>query len=239
MGTTGRDPWSERRALLARHFLLRNADAGLIDKILRFASVRKLSAGDAIFTKGDSADGLYGVLAGRVRIYTVAADGREIVLNMVGSGEIFGEIALLDGKPRTAYAAALDDCELLFIQRSQFISFLEREPAIMASMIAVLCARLRWTSQTVEDVSFLDLPSRLAKQLLMLAHNYGSKAERGTRLRIRIPQKLLASMTGSTREAVNKALMTIRSQNIVGMDDGYLVLRDLDSLRAIAETVGD
>jgi CRP/FNR family cyclic AMP-dependent transcriptional regulator len=230
-----RDPWAARRALLARHFLLREAREGVINRILQFASVRKVPEGQVLFCKGDAGDGLYGVLTGRVRIYAVANDGREVVLNMLGPSDLFGEIALLDGKPRTAHAATLEDSELLFVPRGHFLTFLEQEPSLMAQMIAILCDRLRWTSASMEDAVFLDLPARLAKRLLDFVGPYGEKTAEGVRLTIRLPQRLLAAMTGATREAVNKVLMHLRSANIVEIENGRLLLRDLDALKCMAE----
>src|SRR5262245_2228873 len=155
-------------ALLRSHPLFRALSPPVMERLASYMKLRKVARGGTIFAKGDAGTGLMGVLAGSVKISVASADGRDIVLNIIHEGEIFGEIALLDGHPRTADATAMADCELAVIERRDFMPFLRSEPEVALQFIEILCARLRWTSEQVQDVTFLDLPTRLAKPLLRL-----------------------------------------------------------------------
>src|SRR5579859_8248471 len=123
-----RYPPEALRALLARHMLFRDASAALLDGLVKFATVRHFQPNDEVFAKGDPGNTLCGVLAGRVCIYTVSSEGEEAILNILEPGEIFGEIALLDGGPRTASARAMTDVDLLQIHRDHFLPYLRQNP---------------------------------------------------------------------------------------------------------------
>ncbi len=156
----------DKLSLLRDHLLFRDLPPPIIDRIGSYMKIRKISRGATIFNKGDPGTGLFGILNGSVKISVASADGRDIVLNILQAGEIFGEIALLDGRPRTADAIAMSDCELMVIERRDFIQFLRSQPDMTLKFIEILCARLRHTSEQVEDLTFLNLPTRLAKALL-------------------------------------------------------------------------
>jgi CRP-like cAMP-binding protein len=114
-----------------------------------------------------------GVLAGSVKVSVASAEGKDIVLNVFREGDVFGEIALLDGRPRTADATTMSDCELIVIERRDFVPFLSGHPDVMLKFIEILCSRLRHTSEQVQDITFLNLPTRLAKTLLQLTGSEG------------------------------------------------------------------
>jgi CRP/FNR family cyclic AMP-dependent transcriptional regulator len=134
-----------------------------IEQLGTYLTKRKVQRGTAIFRKGDAGSELIAILSGSVKISAPGADGREAVLNLIREGEIFGEIALLDGRPRTADAVAMSDCELMVIERRAFTALLREHSELAFKVIEILCARLRQTSEQVEDLMFLDLPTRLAK----------------------------------------------------------------------------
>src|SRR5262249_28877115 len=133
----------DKLSLLRNHLLFRDLPAPIIDRIGSYMKVRKVARGATIFNKGDPGTGLVGVLRGNVKISVASADGRDIVLNIIQPGEIFGEIALLDGHPRTADATAMGDCELMVIERRDFIQFLRSQPDMSVKFIEILCSRLR------------------------------------------------------------------------------------------------
>src|SRR5437016_8418975 len=157
---------SDKLALLRRHPLFGAIAPELLERLSSYATTRAVHRGDSIFAKGDPGNSLYAVCAGTVKISVPSADGKDAVFNLVGEGEIFGEIALLDGRPRTADATAMTDCELIVIERRDFVPFLRDNPDVTLKFIEVLCSRLRHTSEQVQDVTFLNLPARLAKTLL-------------------------------------------------------------------------
>jgi CRP-like cAMP-binding protein len=156
--------------------------------------------------KGDAAAGMFAVTRGRVRIVSNSAEGKEVILRVLEPGEIFGEIAMLDGGERTADAVAEGDTELMYVGRAEFMSFLEGNPRLCIDLLELVCGRLRSTSEQLEDFSFLDLRARLAKRLLQLAAEHGEETPEGTHIAMPLSQQTLAAMMGTSREAVNKQL---------------------------------
>lgn len=220
----------KRDALLASPFFqhMRNEE---LDEVIGFAVERRVPRGTVIFSKGDEGSSMMAVLAGRVRISAVSADGKEVTLNVIGSGEIFGEIALLDGKPRSADATALEDSVLMVVERKNFLPFLLRNEALVERLLSVLCDRLRKTSLVLEEIALFDLPSRLARLLVKLSQDYGRPAPGGgTRIDLKLSQRDLATLVASTRETVNKQLRGWREQGVVDQLAGYLVVRDAGAL---------
>src|SRR3954469_15941711 len=168
----------DKRAILREHPMFSVLDPDAIDRLASYSHSRSVAAGTAIFAKGDPGTSLFAVCSGTVKISNRSFEGKDAVFNLLNAGEIFGEIALLDGRPRTAEALALTDCELMIIDRRDFVPLVKSQPDIALNIIEVLCARLRRTSEQVEDVIFLDLPARLAKTLLRLAERVKSPQAR-------------------------------------------------------------
>jgi CRP/FNR family transcriptional regulator, cyclic AMP receptor protein len=225
----------DRRAILRNHALFAQLTSGEIDQLLAHAHAAHYRHGDIIFHKASPGTGMMAVLAGQVRISAPSPDGREIVLNMINPGEIFGEIALLDGKDRTADAAAQTDCELLIIERRSFIPFLIGNPEVALRLLAVLCDRLRRTTEQVEDMLFRDLPSRLAKKLLSLAATSGERSEGGLRVATRLSQRELGAMVGMSRESVNKQLRQWQIEGVIASEHGCILLADERTLQNLSE----
>ncbi|MDQ2801856.1 MAG: Crp/Fnr family transcriptional regulator [Pseudomonadota bacterium] len=206
-----------------------------LDQILRFAGERRVARGATIFQRGDEGSSLMAVLRGRVRVSTVSAEGKEITLNVINAGEIVGEIALLDGKPRSADTTAIEDTVLLVIERRSFLPFLRQNEGLQLRLLAVLCERVRQTSMALEELALFDLPARLARVLLKLAYDYGRVVEGGTRIEMKISQRELANLVASSRESVNKQLRVWREDGVVHFDAGHLVLCRPGELQALVE----
>ncbi len=206
-----------------------------LDEILKFASERRVRRGQTIFQRGDNGSSLMAVLRGRVRISSVSADGKEVTLNVISPGEIFGEIALLDGQPRSADATATEDTLLLVVERRQFLPFLRQNEDLYLRLLAVLCARLRRTSTALEEIALFDLPVRLARVLLKLADDYGRPNGHGTRIDLKLSQRDLSNLVASSRESVNKQLRVWREEGVVDQEDGFIVLRRPARLRDLTD----
>jgi CRP-like cAMP-binding protein len=159
-------------------------------------------------------------------------EGKDAVFNVLGKGAIFGEIALLDGHPRTADASATTDCELFVIERRDFLPAMREEPDIALKIIEILCFRLRRTTEQAEEVMFLDLPSRLAKALMRLldADTAGMRERK-----ISITQKDLGNIIGMSRESTNKQLRLWEQKRWVRLERNAVVILAADPLAAIAE----
>jgi CRP-like cAMP-binding protein len=203
-------------------------DAG---ELLKQAITRRFQADDVIFRKDDPGTGLYGVVSGRVVVVADSAEGKELILNVFGPGEYFGEIALLDGEGRTATAIAREPSELLFLDRRHFMPFLARNPDVMTRIIHLLCRRLRRTNDLMEDSIFLPVSLRLAKQLLALVDVYGLQAK--AEPTFPLSQAELGRMLGVSREIVARQLAIWRRAGLVEMQRGRITLRDRAALAAM------
>ena len=224
---------SERAAQLRRTALFKALDEAELEALARIARGRAFAEGAVIFRKGDAASGLYVVVRGRVKISSGSRDGREIVLNLLGPGEVFGEVALIDGGERTAEAAACEPVRVLVFDRGPLIALLEDNPALMLRMLVTLTSRLRWVSDRLEDAVFLGLPARMAKRLLFLGEHFGVDVERGRRLTVSLPQRELASHMNVARETVNRLLQEWRDAGVIDIQRGFIVLCKPDQLAAI------
>jgi CRP-like cAMP-binding protein len=218
---------AEGRDSMAQHSLLRHLEPAARRRIVGFARARRFAAGETIFLKGSAATGMMAVLSGRVRISAPSRQGKEIVLNVIEPGEVFGEIALLDGGDRTADATALSTCELLVLERRDVMGFLETNPKACLKLLETLCQRLRRTSEQVEDVVFLELPQRMAKVLIRLTRKDGD--------RLTLSQRELANLVGGTRESMNKYLGAWKRERYIAIEDGAIRVLDRGALEVVAE----
>lgn len=223
------------KTILAQHFLFEQLSSDNIEALAKLASTRTYQKTEVVFMKGDSGDALMAVLSGRIRICSYSADGREVVLNVMNPGEVFGEIAMIDGGPRTADAFAMEKTELLILARREFMPFLEQNPQISVKLLQVMCERLRWTSSQVEDFFFLHLGPRLAKRLLYLAEHQKNKTNVSETAAIRFPQHLLASMIGTSREAVNKQLRAWQEAGLIDIHRGSITLINREALEDVVD----
>lgn len=223
-------------SILAEHFLLRHLPADDLARLETFAKTRTYGVNEPVFLKGDPARGMMAVTRGRVRISSYSADGREVVLNVINPGEVFGEIALIDGGERTADAVAMEETELKVLERRDFLPFLERNPELCIQLLKVMCNRLRRTSEQLEDFSFLDLRARLAKRLLDLAAVYGEDdAKGGTRIALTLSQRVIGAMMGTSREAVNKQLRAWQDDGLIRLGRNSVTLLDAERLGLIVD----
>jgi CRP/FNR family cyclic AMP-dependent transcriptional regulator len=226
----------DKKEVLQNHFLFSELTREETESLLAYARVERFAAGATIFLKGSPGRGMLAVLRGTVRISASSAEGREFVLNMIRPGEVFGEIALLDGKERSADATASEECELLVIERRDFIPFLESRPRLALRLLAIICERLRRTTEQVEDVLFLNLSARLAKTLLRLADSDGRQVATGWRIEKRLSQRELGNMIGLSRESVNKQLALWEDEGLIARDErGGITITDRATLESLAE----
>jgi CRP-like cAMP-binding protein len=227
------------KAVLQRNYLFRSLPDGSLDRIAALATRRTYPRNAVIFAQGEEGDALFGVAAGRVRISASGAGGQEVFLNSMEPGDTFGEIAVMDGLPRTAGATALDHTTVIVIKRQDFLQLLEREPRLAIHLLKLLCERLRWTSELVEESAFLAGPARLAKRLLILASLHGRAASIGGALELRISQAELARFLGISRQIVNQHLSEWRKNGWVDLGRSQIVIRNAEALRRfIAQMTG-
>ena len=232
MATLDRKALETARRSLGECILFRGLDPDERKVLVAQARIRNFSAGDTIFLMGSSGDSMMAVLEGTVRISVPSLEGREIVLAILQPGELLGEIALLDGKERTADARAMTDCSLAILERRAVLAFLERHPSGMLSLIEVLCGRLRQSDQRIAEMVFLDLPARLAKALLRMSSVASGRAT----TRIQLSQRELGNMVGSSRESINKCLREWQRSGIVRIDENKITIAKRALLKALSDT---
>ena len=221
---------SSVRDILAQQTLLEYVPPAEIDRLAAAAETTCYETDQIVFRKGDAGTAVMYVLSGRIRISARSAEGREVVFGVMEQGEILGEIATIDGRERTADAVAIEPTELLFIDRNAFLRFLERNPQACLRLMEILCDRVRWTSEQVEDLNIFNLRPRLAKRLLSLCDRYGEPDEETLRITIRFPERALAGMMGSTREAVRRQLKSWTDLGIIDVEDDSILVRNREGL---------
>lgn len=192
---------------------------------------RRYRRGETIFLCGAPGESLCVVESGLVRLGLTSADGREMVLALMGPGDFFGELALLDGRPRSADAVAAEETRLLLLSRERFLRVLEARPRVAIELLQVLSERIRRDTQLLQDAVFLDVPARLAAVLLRLAGAADRSPDAATSLPVRLSQAALASMVGTSRESVNRWLGAFEQQGLIRRASRQIVLLRPDDLR--------
>ncbi len=225
-------PASGKLSVLRQHPIFSDLAPDALDQLCRYAQPTSLKRGANLFSKGDSGHSLYAVISGTVKISVSAPDGRIAILNLIGAGEVFGEIALLDGQARTADATANTNCEILVIDRRDFLPFVRSQPTLAMKFIELLCGRLRWTSDQVEQIILQNLPGRLASALLGLTEK--RKLESTSRT-IAITQQEISEMVGMTRESINKQLRAWAARDWLRLEHGAIVVLNAAPLRELVE----
>lgn len=217
------------QTILERTRLFRGLPSATIQRISALSVRRAYGNGAVVFSRADPGDALYGVVTGKIRISASARDGREMFLNIMEPGDTFGEIALLDGRPRTATASATAPSELIIITREHFLELLKREPELVSHVVQLLCERIRWTSGLAEESALLNVPERLARRLLSLGTLHGRETPNGVELRI--SQEELARFLGLSRQAVNQYLQHWKAHGWLALGRGKIVIVDEHALR--------
>lgn len=193
------------------------------------AQQRSFAVNEPICHLGEPGHSMMAVIIGTVRISLPTAKGREIILADLSAGELFGEIALLDGKPRSANATAHTKCDILVLERREVLPFLERNPAACLKLMQFLCARIRHSDERTADIAFYDLPTRLAKTLLRYPVHGAGPAK------LSLSQRELAEMSGATRENVNRCLRDWQRRGILQLKDRWTIILKPEILRALVE----
>lgn len=221
------------REALREATIFESLDDAQIDQLTAIAVRKRYEPRDIVLRKGDPALQLFVIGTGRLKAISEAGEGRQAGLSIMGPGEVFGEIALLDGEPRSATITALERCELYIIGRNDFLHFLERSPKAAIELLRVLARRVRRLSERVED-HLLELPNRLARQIHRLVLDHGIREPGGAvRIELKLSQQELGDLVGASRESVNKQLRAWVAEGWLEQRKGRLVVRDLAVLDAL------
>ena len=214
--------------LLSKGLLFGALDDDARRELAGHAHRRSFDTGEPIFHVGAPGQSMVVILNGTVRVSLPGPRGKGVILADLPAGELLGEVALLDGKERSADATALTKCELVVLERRDVVAFLEKRPDVCLKLLELMCARLRKSDQRMSDIAFLELSVRLAKVLLDRTGRAGAKAK------LSLSQAELASMIHATRENVNRCLRNWQRQGIVDLDERWIVILQREALGAIA-----
>ena len=195
---------------------------------------RKYQRGEVVFHQDDPGDRMHIIVQGRVRISLDSDDGREKDVALLQTGECFGEMALLDGSNRSAKATAVEEIETLVLMRDDFLDFIEKYPEVATHTTALLTNRLRSANQMMGDLAFLDVPTRVAKQLIELAEKQLAGAAPNGDIDISIGQDELARLVGSSRETVSRALTSYRRMGLLTTFHRRICITDFHGLERMA-----
>lgn len=202
-------------------------DDSALEMLARRMRRRRYDAGAVVFAKGDPGTGLLVLTEGEIKISVETATGEEIILNLLRPGEAFGELALLDGLPRSATAVALSDSQVLTLQREDFVDVLQSNPQIALAMLGGLATIIRRMNDKLVDVAMLDVSGRMAKALLELAERWGQPTANGIRLERPVSVEELAALTGLHRTEVARQLARYEA-DVLRVEDGRYILLQLD-----------
>jgi CRP/FNR family transcriptional regulator, cyclic AMP receptor protein len=224
----------DKETVLSEHFLLRHLGRDELRRLAATTTLSNHSAGAVIFLKGDPGNSMIAVVRGRVKICAHSSEGKELILNIIERGGLFGEIALFDGEPRTADAIALEDTDLLSLERSKFHPFFKENPDLALRLLAVVCKRFRETSEHLEDSLFREAPSRLARCLLRLSRGFGKNVDGGILLDIKLSQQQIGNYVGVSRETINKQLGEWQRDGLIAINSSVITLRNKAALEDVA-----
>jgi CRP/FNR family transcriptional regulator len=200
-------------------------------QLFRSAAPRRLQAGEALFVAGDPSDGCYRLEQGLLKVVITSPQGDERISAVLGPGTIVGELAMIDGLPRSSSIFAVRDCELSFISRDAFEECTKRHPEVYRYLANVLAARLRGTDEAVAAVSFLTIRERLARALIELGEILGEADEAGrVVIKHKINQSDLAALAGVARENVSRVMSEWKRRRVVTRSKGYYCLNAIETL---------
>lgn len=215
---------TERERLLRDVPLLARLSDADLAALAERGKERTFAANAVLFSEGDPGDSLHIVISGRLRASVMSAEGTEATIALFDRGDCCGDIALLDGGPRTATATAAQTTRTFVVTRDDFLSWVRERPPAAIALLETLAGRLRRTDQALADLSFLDLEHRLAKQLLVLSAG-------GAAPRIEVTQASLASMLSVSRESVNKQLQEFQRAGWITLGRGTVTVKNASALR--------
>jgi CRP-like cAMP-binding protein len=230
-----RDAVDSTRAVLGRCGLFRRLSESEREALFARARTQKYAANETIFRMGSPGDSMLAVLRGTIRISVPSPDGKEIVFAIVGAGEICGEIALLDGKERTADARAATDCSVVVLERRDVLAFFSQYPDAWTKLVDILCERLRTADQQMAEFALSPVPVRLAKALLRLATSDGQPVNGRPIECVHLTQRELGNVIGATRESVNKYLGAWQRKGCLQIADRLIVITNRAAVEDLTE----
>jgi len=222
---------SSATALLARTQLFRELDEATLGVLAERSFRRSYKRGAPIFFEGDPGDSLFVLTDGLVKVFVTSEAGDEMVLTTLRPPDVFGEVALIDGGPRSASAEALETTTVLGVTRVTLLELLHAQPSLTDGLLQTLGSVVRRLTEQASDLVFLDLHGRVAKLLLNLAERSGEDQGDGILLDLHMTQTDLAGMVGGSRQSVNQILQIFQGRGYIELKGRKLVIRQPERLR--------
>lgn len=201
------------------------------ERLGKLMKTQVLKKGEILFRRDSEGDSLFIVKSGKIKISLQSPTGDEVVLAIFSEYDFFGEMALLDGLPRSADATAIEPAEVVFLNRNDFLTFMNSSKSAIQAVLLSLSQRLRRTDDLLEDTCFLNISGRFAKKLVELAETHGELDGEAVHIHLPLTQRDLASMVGTTRESINKELRVLREKGLVNTQENDIVILNMERLR--------
>jgi CRP-like cAMP-binding protein len=217
---------AERVAILRSLSLFKGLDDETLHHLAKNSRRREFQAGEVICYRGDPGSTCHIVIRGKVRVFLVGEAGRELSVRILVPGEMFGEMALFEGLPRSANIETLEETQTLEVAHDALLDCLRKSPPLALNLLQALSARLRSSTMEAEELALLTVDERLTRQLHKLAKWSGVPVPGGLRIMVPLTQQELATLIGTSRESVNRALVRLRRQGRVRLEKGWIVLLD-------------
>ncbi|MBI3162402.1 MAG: Crp/Fnr family transcriptional regulator [Chloroflexi bacterium] len=216
----------DTRNILSDIRLFEGLSSAQLDWVSKHAHRRIFAEGTNVMTIEQPGEAVFVILHGTVKIY-VEQGGRDVILSVLGSGDLLGEMSLIDSMGRSASAVTLEKSLMLWMDRSTFNYIQDNFPPVSRNLVRILSARVRLSDQVIQSLATLDVNGRVARQLLAFAERYGHGVESGTRIHIVMTQGDLADFVGASRKRVNQAMVLFKEQGLVSTDvEGRFILHD-------------
>lgn len=222
---------SELIAKLAQFPLFAGQGPEILNKLAEITHLFHYQRGQTVFHEGDAGNGFYMVSKGRVKIFKLSPEGKEQILHVFGPGEPFGEVAVFEGRNFPASAEAMGPLEVIFINRADFIDLIQKHPALTLKMLSMLSLRLRLFAHLIEDLSLKDVPSRLARYILLISE----KQNNSKKIELDITRSQLASLLGTIPETLSRIFSRFQASGLLIANGNNVTIQNKEMLEAIAE----
>lgn len=216
--------------VLTRAGIFQGVEPAAVAALTADLTREEFSKGDTIIREGEQGDSLYIVTAGKVKLSRKAPDGRENLLSILGTSDMFGELSIFDPGPRTSSAVCVTDVTVYSMDRTALKRWIAERPEIADQLLRVLARRLRRTNNNLADLIFTDVPGRVAKSLLQLAQRFGAQEAGQIRVTHDLTQEEIAQLVGASRETVNKALAEFAHRGWLRLEGKTVIISDTERL---------
>jgi len=216
--------------------LFENLSDADLETVSRQVHTRSFPAGTNVITFEMPGDVVYIIRDGTLKIKVDQADGKEVIVAMLGAGEVVGELSLIDGVRRSADVFTQEDSTLLWLDRRSFESLMDTTPQLMKNLLRILTRRVRLSTEQIQALGTLDVPGKVARQLLVFADQYGVKADNGIQIPMRLTQSDMAGMVGASRERVNQAFAGLKQLSLIDVSTTHrITVLNVEKLRKMVQ----